>query len=179
MALWSSIALSLLDTRSRRKAQDYQFEANAAAVSRNNAMVQRTANQAAAAIDGNLLRANVAADGMKQKVELSATQAISKARAAAAANYMGAGSHTDVFTSIALQVNAEEAGIQRSLLQEFQDADTQREQLQTAADGKLLINGSQPGSNLQTLLDFGKGFLSYSSTSDKKALTSGVGSWFG
>lgn len=178
MALWASIGLALLDARTRRKADDYQYAVNAAAVTRNNLMVQKTANQAAANIDGNLLRANTAAEGLKQKIELSSIQAISKARAAAAANFMGAGSHTDVFSSIALQVNAEEAGIQRSLIQEFQDAETQREQLQTAAESKVMVNGSQPASNVQTLLDFGKGFLNYSSTSDKKLLTQGVGSWF-
>lgn len=178
MSLALSIALSYAQARQNRKAQEYQNEVNAASVARNNYFLQRTANEAAQNIDTNLLRVAPAAEGLKQAAEIKAIQAVSQARAYAAANNIGAGSYNDVFSSIQLQVNAEEAGIQRSLLQEFQEADIQRSQLQTAADSKYLVDGSQPVSNIQTLLDFGKGVLSNTSDSDRRSLFKTVGSWF-
>jgi hypothetical protein len=175
--MWMELFTAGLSALSKKRAADYKHELDVQQVETNNALVQASALAANSAVDTNVIRANYAAEGMKEDIEKKSIQAVSSARAFAAANNMGAGSFDSVFQSVAVQAKAQEAGVQQSLTNEFVNSDLDRANIQRSAESREMTVGSHTQSGLQTLLDFGKGSLGLLSDTDKRKITSGFGSF--
>lgn len=178
MALWLDIALLTAKTYADRKAKNYQHELDKQQVEHYNAQLRQSIINESEALDTNTIRAREAAEGMKQQLEIDEQVAISKARAMAAANNIGAGSFADVFSNVALQVQAKEAGVHNQLIGEFVGISMERDRLAQAAEGKVATVGSRPESNLDTLLNFAKGGMSILSDGSKRTLARSFDEWF-